>query len=65
MKNWFKENKTTIIGISIGAFAGLLYWRFWGCANGRCILKSNPYYMTVYGGVLGGLIINLFKKQST
>jgi len=65
MKNWFKENKTTIIGISIGAIAGLLYWRFWGCTNGKCILKSNPYYMTVYGGLFGGLIINLFKKQST
>ncbi len=50
------------MGILLGAIGGFLYWKFIGCANGKCYLKSNPYYMTLYGALLGGLIINIFKK---
>lgn len=63
MKKWFKSNKLLIAGIVIGAIAGFSYWYFWGCSNGRCMLKSNPYYMTAYGTLLGGLFFTLLKKQ--
>ena len=65
MKKWFRKNNYTIIGIVTGAIAGFLYWRYWGCTNGKCLIQSNPYIMSAYGGLLGGLIVNLFKKQST
>ena len=62
MKKLFKSKKITIIAVIIGAIIGYLYWKNIGCSNGKCLLKSNPYYMTMYGGILGGLIVNLFKK---
>jgi hypothetical protein len=55
--------KTEIIFNTIGAILGLvsgyLYYRFIGCENG-CPIKSNPWLMTTYGGVMGGLLASLF-----
>lgn len=39
-----------------GALAGYLYYFFVGCASGTCVITSNPYISTIYGGVLGFLI---------
>jgi hypothetical protein len=64
MKNWIKENILLLAGISIGSIAGFIYWYNVGCSNGKCLMKSNPYYMTVYGGLLGGLFFSLFKNQT-
>ena len=62
MKKWINQNKMTLSGIILGATIGFLYWNFVGCANGKCVIKSNPYYMTLYGGLMGGLLLNIFKK---
>lgn len=62
MKKWLNQNKISLVGILLGAIAGFLYWKFIGCANGKCYIKSNPYYMTLYGALMGGLIVNIFKK---
>lgn len=45
-----------VIGGILGAAAGYLYYRFVGCASGRCLITSNPWSATVYGAVLGVLI---------
>lgn len=62
MKKWLSNNKLIVIGVVVGAIVGFLYWNFVGCSNGKCMIKSNPYYMTMYGALLGGLLTNLFKK---
>ncbi len=49
-----------LIGTILGAVCGYCYYRFVGCASGACVISSNPYVSTVYGGVLGFLIGTLF-----
>jgi hypothetical protein len=48
------------LGILIGGIAGYLYYYFVGCASGSCAITSRPLNSTLYGGVMGGLLFNLF-----
>ena len=52
-----------IIGVLIGGAVGFSYYYFVGCAGGSCPISSNPYISIVYGGVLGYLFLDLFKKR--
>ncbi|MBL7844183.1 MAG: hypothetical protein KF846_11065 [Cyclobacteriaceae bacterium] len=54
------------IGIALGAAAGFLYWYYIGCTSGSCAITSSPVNSTLYGGLMGGLLLNIFesKKQS-
>ena len=47
------------IGIVIGATAGYLYWYYVGCVSGSCAITSSPVNSTLYGGVLGALLVNV------
>lgn len=62
MKNWFNNNKLYIIGAIIGAVAGYMYWNFVGCSNGTCMITSKPVNSTLYGALLGALLLNIFKR---
>ena len=53
----------TVVGLGLGIIAGFLYWNYIGCSSGQCVIKSNPYYMTIYGGILGALTFNVFEKK--
>lgn len=55
--------KKQIIGSGIGALAGFLYYYFVGCANGTCLITSNPFISTVYGALLGFLLVGTFNKK--
>jgi len=44
-----------ILFITLGGLLGFGYYYFIGCATGSCPLQSNPYFMTFYGIVLGGI----------
>lgn len=57
------QNKLTILGVAIGALGGYLYYYFIGCSSGSCPITSQPINSTLYGALLGGLMINTFKKQ--
>jgi len=46
--------------IFLGGVAGYLYWQFIGCTSGSCAITSSPINSTLYGGVMGGLVRNLF-----
>lgn len=48
-----------ILGVTTGAVLGYLYYYFIGCLSGTCAIQSNPLTMTLYGAVLGGLIMEL------
>ena len=50
----------TGIGIIIGLLAGYLYYAQIGCASGTCAITSKPLNSTLYGGLMGGLLFNLF-----
>ena len=52
----------TLIGIIIGAVAGYLYYLNIGCESGTCAITYKPVNSTLYGGLMGGLIFNMFVK---
>ncbi|MFZ9242326.1 MAG: DUF6132 family protein [Sediminibacterium sp.] len=63
MTSWIIKHKLSLLGILIGAVAGFLYWNFVGCANGTCMITSKPINSTLYGGLMGYLLFNIFKKE--
>lgn len=63
MMNWITKNKLNLIGITFGALGGFLYWNFVGCSSGTCMITSKPINSTLYGGLIGYLLFNFFKKD--
>ena len=55
-----KGSIITGIGILVGLFAGYLYYLQIGCVSGTCAITSKPLNSTLYGGLMGGLLFNLF-----
>ena len=53
----------TGIGIVVGLIAGYAYYHFIGCASGTCSITSKPLNSTLYGGLMGGLLFNLFASS--
>jgi len=51
------------IAIALGAAAGYAYYYFVGCNSGSCAITSSPVNSTIYGAVMGGLVLNMFKKD--
>ncbi len=58
MKNWILIS----IGVVLGAVAGWSYWYHIGCDAG-CTITSSPVNSTLYGMLMGGLVMNLFRKE--
>lgn len=63
--NFINKNKLSIIGAILGAMGGFLYYYFVGCSNGTCAISSNPLNSTLYGAVMGSLLLNVFKKEES
>lgn len=63
MKKWFKNNVLYLIGASVGAIAGYVYWQQAGCSSGTCMITSRPVNSTLYGALLGTLLFGIFKKE--
>jgi hypothetical protein len=53
IKKWTQR----FLPVMLGAVGGYAYYHFIGCASGTCPISSNPYISTVYGGVVGALLI--------
>jgi hypothetical protein len=49
-------------GILLGGIVGFFYWKFVGCNSGTCYIQSNPYRMTMYAALIGGLLFSSFAK---
>lgn len=63
-KTFIKEYWMMIAGTLIGAMAGYLYWRFVGCTTGTCPITSSPLNMTLWGGIMGGLLGNMLQLHT-
>ena len=63
--NFILKHKLTIIGIIAGAIGGYLYYHFVGCASGTCSITSKPLNSTLYGAMMGGLLLNMLKKEKS
>ena len=63
MKGFLRRHQLTIIGVLVGAIGGYLYYHFVGCNSGTCAITSKPVNSTLYGALMGGLFLNIFKKE--
>ena len=63
MKTLLKRYGLLAVGILAGAVGGYLYWRFVGCSTGACPITSSPFSTTVWGALIGGLLVSSFKKE--
>lgn len=54
----------TAIGVIVGAIAGYAYYHYVGCASGTCVITSKPMNSTLYGSLMGGLLLNLLVKEN-
>lgn len=61
IKSFIKKNWLTAIGVILGALIGWMYWYNIGCENGLCAIKSDPWNMTLYGALMGGLVFDMLK----
>jgi hypothetical protein len=63
LKKWLAKNKFSLIGAVVGAVLGYLYWNFVGCSSGTCAITSRPVNSTIYGAIMGFLIVGIFKSD--
>lgn len=52
-----------VVAGALGALAGYAYYYYIGCMSGTCPITSNPFISTLYGTVVGVLLINGKKKS--
>ncbi|HNP54241.1 MAG TPA: hypothetical protein PKK69_06475 [Ferruginibacter sp.] len=52
-------------GIILGAIGGWMYWYWVGCASGTCRITSKPLNSTIYGSLLGFLLLGLFQSDDS
>ncbi len=64
MKKWFNNNKLYVTGAILGAIAGYFYWQQIGCLSGTCMITSSPVNSTLYGSLMGALVLGMFKKEN-
>jgi hypothetical protein len=62
MENFIKKYKLGLIGIVLGGILGYAYYHFIGCNTGTCSITSKPINSSVYGMVMGYLILSTFEK---
>lgn len=63
--NLLKKHWPTLIGVVAGLAGGYLYYTEIGCKSGGCPITSNPWMTTIWGGVMGYLVGDMFVKKNT
>ena len=61
--SFIKKYQGSLIGITLGAIAGWLYWNFIGCSSGTCAITSKPLNSVLYGALMGYLVAGIFQKD--
>lgn len=65
IKVFIKKNWLTLVGVIIGAVGGYLYWKYVNCTSGTCPITASPFNSTLWGAVMGGLLLSMFKAGNT
>jgi len=52
-----------IIALALGGVAGFGYWYFIGCNGGSCAITSSPVNSSIYGALMGVLLVNTFTRD--
>lgn len=60
---FIKRNAFVIVGAVIGGAAGYAYYYWIGCTSGSCPITSQPVNSTLYGALMGGLLVNMFSRK--
>ncbi len=60
MKKWTMLG----LGLVLGAAGGYLYWYYVGCVSGSCAITSSAVNSSLYGGMMGTLLVNAFAPVS-
>lgn len=55
MKKYLQNNRLQLLFTLIGAAGGFFYWKFVGCLDGTCPIRSVWYWSTLWGGSVGYL----------
>ena len=63
MKKWFNKNRLYIAGSILGGVAGYFYWQQIGCTSGTCMITSRPLNSTLYGALMGALLLGIFNRD--
>jgi len=63
LKSFISNYGLSLLGLIIGAIAGYFYWQQVGCASGTCAITSKPLNSTLYGALMGYLLVGIFKKD--
>ncbi len=64
MKNVLDKYKLELIGVTLGSIGGWCYWYFVGCSTGTCAITSSPVNSSLYGAMMGGILLSMFKKEN-
>jgi len=54
-----KKNWSFIVGGIAGGIGGYLYWRYVGCTTGTCPITSSPVMSTIWGALMGAMLLNI------
>ena len=63
MKILGKKIVPSLIGALVGAIEGYLYYYLVGCSTGSCAITSNPFNSSIYGLVMGYLLVSVFDNK--
>lgn len=61
--NYVHKYKFELISILLGAALGFAYYAKVGCISGSCAITSSPINSSLYGAMLGYLVLGIFKKE--
>jgi phage shock protein E len=62
IRKFWKQNWYYLVGISVGAIGGYLYWYLTGCENG-CSISGNPLNSSLYFALIGGIAASLYNNK--
>lgn len=62
--DFLKKQKLALLGLTLGAIAGYVYYAQIGCVSGTCAITSSPINSTLYGALMGYLFLGMFKKEN-
>ncbi len=55
--------KRSLLALAGGGL-GFAYYYFVGCDGGTCPIQSNPYLSSIYGGIVGMLLADVFPRRN-